>query len=144
MRLSTASNYLNHCKLQMDSIFRSAIHHMPTAIELREEFNKVYSSDQFTRMPDWAKSSVRQHHLQILERIYREHTMQLYVLPNGDKVITQGAWDSFPEEMRESARNGGKLPLKFFWCKVEETCTQNGVVTRTSTPTDKVYYESVE
>ena len=70
--------------------------------------------------------------------------MQLYVLPNGDKVITKGAWDSFPEEVRESARNGGKLPLKFFWCKVEESCTQNGVVTRVAIPTDKVYFESAD
>lgn len=70
--------------------------------------------------------------------------MQLYVLPNGDKVITKGAWDLYPEEVRASARNGCKLPLKFFWCEIKESCTQNGVVTRVAIPTNKVYFESAD
>lgn len=143
MKSSTTDNHIQNVKNRLSNAFRCALIDMPTLKELSESFNvAMYDYSAWEILPEWAKESLCIYRKNLNERIHHDHVIQLYVLENGEKVITRGAWDSFSEEIRQNLRNGGDIPLKTFWMMVEETCTKNGVITRVSTPTDKVFFES--
>lgn len=143
MRLSTANNHVDAIIQRMDSVFRCALFDRPTLKELSNRMNEAtqgYSS--WSILPDWCKERVSIRRRELLDRIARDYTIQLYVLKNGDKIISRGAWDSFDEETRQFIRDGGELPIKTFWMKVDETCAKDGTITRVSRPTDDVYFDS--
>ncbi len=143
VRFSTSLNHINNVKNRLDNVFRSALIYMPTLKELTKRFDDaVVSYSSYSILPEWAQEQISIHRRQLMERINRDYTIQLYVLPSGEKIISRFAWDSFDEETRQKVREGGELPIKTFWMKVDEKCDKNGVITRISTPTDKVFFDS--
>jgi len=143
MRVSTANNHLDAIRNQLDSQFRSAIFYRPSLKDVLDNLTRVcLDYPAWEILPRWVKDELSQHRTTLLERIYREHTIQLYVLRNGGKVVSRHAWDNFDENTRQFIRDGGKLPIKTFWLQVEESCAKDGTVTRISRPTDDVYFES--
>jgi hypothetical protein len=143
VRFSTSLNHINNVKNRLDNVFRSALFYMPTLKELTKSLDEaVFDCSSYSILPEWAQEQISIHRRQLMERINRDYTIQLYVLPSGEKIITRFAWDSFDEETRQMVREGGELPIKTFWMKVDEKCDRNGVITRISTPTDKVFFDS--
>ena len=143
MRTSTAENHINFIKNRLDQVFRCAVFDRPTSAELAHQMTDVVlGHSSYAILPNWAKDRIGNHRMNLMERIRLDYTVQLYVLENGDKVITSRAWDSFNEETRQMIRNGGKLPIKTFWLDVTVTCADDGTVTRVSRPTNSVYFES--
>ena len=141
MRLSTANNYVSVVLSQLDFKFRFALFCHPNVAELSQQFNKIITGQPFyASLPQWAKTRLWVYRGELFERINRDHVIQLYCLPDGRKVIPKGSWDSFGEEVRQHVRGGGGIPLKTFWLDVKESCTQEGIVTRISTPTDDVFF----
>ena len=142
MRTTTALNHIDYLKGMIASVYASAKFYHPTQPQLCEQYMNILKSySAWERMPQWAKSKVGDYR-EYKRKELDQYTMGLYVLPNGDKVITRYAWDSFPEEVRERIRNGGSLPFKVFWMNVEERCDKNGNITITKTPTDDVFWDS--
>ena len=141
MRLSTANNYVSVVLSQLDSQFRSALFYHPNVAELSQQFNTIITGQPFyTSLPQWAKTRLWVYRGELFNRINRDHVIQLYCLPDGRKMIPSGSWDAFGEEVRQHVRGGGEVPLKTFWLDVKESCTQEGIVTRISTPTDDVFF----
>lgn len=145
MRCSTAYNHVAYFQAVIDRVFRGAIYSYPSMVDLNASLqNEVFSTQRFKRLPIWAKDALVAHRRYWRERIMRDHVAQLYVLPDGRKVICRNAWDSFPEEIRERVRKGEiQLPIKTFWLSSTESCTPDGVVTRITTPTDRVFFDSL-
>ena len=141
MRTGTVLNKIDAITSRVDSVFRSAIYSRPSLAELHQQLNDVIPAD-FGKLPNWAKERISHHRRDWMQRINRDYVAQLYVLADGSKVICRHAWDSFDEETRQMIRDGGQVPIKTFWLKVEETCKKDGTVTRISTPTDDVYFDS--
>jgi hypothetical protein len=141
MRLSTANNYVSVVLSQLDSQFRSALFYHPNVAELSQQFNTIITGQPFyTSLPQWAKTRLWVYRGELFKRINRDHVIQLYCLPDGRKMIPKGSWDAFGEEVRQHVRGGGEVPLKTFWLDLKESCTQEGIVTRISTPTEDVFF----
>jgi hypothetical protein len=140
MRFSTTLNHINNVKNRLDNVFRSALFDMPNVRELSQRFNLAIDEYiSYSILPNWAKEKISIHRRHLMERINRDYLIALYILPSGEKIIN---WDSFDEETRQMIREGGELPIKTFWLKVDEKCDKNGIITRISTPTDKVFFDS--
>jgi|TARA_S200002703_G_scaffold57511_1_gene50169 hypothetical protein len=141
MLISTANNYVDIAISQLDSEFRSALFYHPALAELCNQFNTIITGQPFyTSLPQWAKTRLWTHRKYLLERINRDYVIQLYCLPDGRRTIPKGSWDSFGEELRQHVRDGGEVLIKTFWLSVKESCDQEGIVTRVSTPTEDVFF----
>ncbi len=66
------------------------------------------------------------------------YTLLLNTGLDGRKTL--GKWDDLTEEEREYIRSGNKLKSAFYWLEEETTVSDNGVISSTFTPTDKIYY----
>jgi hypothetical protein len=141
MRTSTVLNKLDALTSRIESTYRSAMFFHPSLTELNKQLNEQYPDD-FAKWPNWAKERISYLRREWSQRINRDYVAQLYVLTDGSKVICRHAWDNFDEATRQLIRDGGSLPIRTFWLRVEETCQKDGTVTRISTPTDKVYFDS--
>lgn len=145
MRLTTAENHVSRITGRLDSVYRNALYSRPDFIKLNEQFGKVLFKDSaWEKLPEWAKERLTQHRWRLRDVIVREHTIQLYTLKNGSRVVSRHAWDAMDEESRETIRNGGSLPIATYWMKTEEKCAADGTITIIKSPTDKVYWEAAE
>jgi hypothetical protein len=143
MRTTTAHNHKMAIIRGLEYQFSSAIMFRPTLPSLVEQFNQVCQGyKSWAILPQWVKDDVACHRSALMQRINRDYIIQLYILRNGDKVISRHAWDSFDEETRQFIRDGGELPIKTFWVKLEETCAKDGTITRVSRPTNDVYFDA--
>jgi hypothetical protein len=145
MRLSTAENHIRRIESRIDSVYRGAIVYRPSLTELATEAQNVFSADPaWPSLPEWAKDRLIQHRHHLRKMIIDQHTIQLYTLRDGRRVVCRYSWDAMDEESRQFIRDGGSLPIKTYWLETKETCSPDGTITIVKTPTDKVYWESAE
>jgi hypothetical protein len=127
----------------LDNAYRCAICDRLHCSVFIKRCNEFFPGDSaWDKLPKWARSEILNHRAHVLDKIRRDHTIQLYICPDGRKVATTSAWDNMGEDARQICRDGGKLPLKTFWLKTEEKCSPEGIITIIKTPTDDVYWES--
>jgi hypothetical protein len=143
MRLTTAENHISRIQNRLDSVYRSALFQRPDFINLNEQFGYVMFKDSaWDKLPEWVKERLTQHRWNLRNIIVREHTIQLYTLRDGRRVVSRHSWDAMDEESRQFIRDGGELPIKTYWLESKETCAPDGTITIVKSPTDSVYYES--
>jgi hypothetical protein len=99
----------------------------PTSLELFEQLNNLWSDEEFSHLPLYAKMELFDYSDNKRVQFIQENTILLFNDGNGNKSIS----------------NKTELPGKqaFYWFDVKETCNDDGIITITKTPTDKVYLE---
>ena len=112
------------------SILASAKITKPTSLELFEQLKNLLSDEEFTRLPLYAKEEIWRYSDDKRSQLIDEYTILLFNLDGGIRTITA---PSSPHRRN----NKGTL----YWYEVKETCNDDGIITITKTPTDKVYLE---
>jgi hypothetical protein len=99
----------------------------PKCHELYEEFETLWVEEDFIGLPLCVKEEIWFYSNETRQRLLSEYTILLFDDGNGNKSIL----------------NKTELPYKqaFYWFDVKETRNDDGIVTITKTPTDKVYLE---
>ena len=143
MNSATSYRHLDEICRQLDYFKSSSVHFKPSLPEMVENFNRILTDyKSWEILPLWVKERAQQHRSYLIKEISNSYTIQLHCLPNGDRVISTNAWDSYDEETKQMIRKGGEIPIKSFWLEHKETCANDGTITRVSVPTDKVYFDS--
>jgi hypothetical protein len=145
MRSSTTENHISRLKSQLDSLYSNAKYSRPSVIELRREIQAFYdrNADTFQRLPDWARGKIHTYSDVKWQQLTRLLTRGFYIMPDGRKVPSWCAWDSFSEEEKDAFKKDGKCGrLVILWMKETVENLPDGSVQITLTPTDRVYFES--
>ena len=124
---------------RIDCIFSRAKFGKPTLQQLNFDINGVYLDAQFKRLPQYAQGQVVCYVDAMRQAMVKQYTLLMTIGLDGRKTI--GRWDSLTEAEREHIRGGGRLKSVFVWLDEQSTCTDDGIIVTTMTPTDKVYFE---
>jgi hypothetical protein len=126
----TIQNQISWFKLKLDEKYRAALVFKPTCSELRESLMEIFNRE-FKSLPLYAKERIKEYKKTILDRILRENVIELYSTKNG---YIHG-YENVPEDEKKSF----SMISKFYWLEVIKTVDENGVITITKIPTDKIY-----
>jgi hypothetical protein len=124
---------------RIDCIFSRAKYGKPTLQQLNFDLKAVYLEAQFKRLPQYAQGQVVCYVDAKRQELVKQYILLMTIGLDGRKTL--GKWDSLTDAEREHLRGGGRLKSVFLWLDETATCTDEGVICRTYTPTDKVYFE---
>lgn len=143
MRSSTAYKRIGeiHCVIQ--SIYSGATVYCSTTTQIHEQLSqRVWETSRYKTLPQWAQSKIHDIHQFIRKNTIDKYVRLFYIGLDGRKIPTYKAWDSFTEEEKERSRSNNNLPIHHLWMKETVVNHDDGSVTITLTPTDKVYWHS--
>ena len=121
--LQTVSKY----KCRIVSILASAKITKPTGLELMGQLNNLWIEYLFFSLPLYAKKELFAYSDDKRIQLTVEYTVLLFNDGNGNKSI--------------SNKTEFACEQSIYWLDVKETITDDGIITITKTPTDKVYLE---
>jgi hypothetical protein len=110
MRLSTACNKLETARKAIDNLLYFAkVCQWPT-VKICQEFCLLQKTDNWQRMPGWAKSVAVENYNTKKDAIYRELTYHAYVF--GPQTLLE-RWEDCNEEQKDRLRTD--CPSGIFW-----------------------------
>ena len=143
MRLETANRYVGEFECIIQSIYSGAKYYKPTSAQLVEQINqRVYDNPKYKKLPEWAKDKLYNTWHHIRKNTDEKYIRMFYIGLDGRKIPTHKAWDLFTEEEKELSRTNNPLPIHHLWMNETVINNDDGSVTITLTPTDKVYWHS--
>lgn len=143
MRLETANRYVGEFECIIQSIYSGAKYYKHTSDQLVEELiQRIYSTNEYKKLPQWAKDKIYDRWYHMRKNMIDKYIRLFYIGLDGRKIPTHKAWDLFTEEEKELSRTNNPLPIHHLWMDETVVNHDDGSVTITLTPTDKVYWHN--
>jgi hypothetical protein len=136
MRLSTACGKLETARKAIDSLLYFAQACQWPTVKICQEFCLLQQTDNWQKMPRWAKSVAFENYNTKKDAIYRELTYHAHIFD--PQTLIEG-WDDCNEEQRDRLRTG--CPSAIFW-KVKTWNRDRTIATYRKT--NKIVYISSE